>query len=90
MLIRPPHDHFKMTLRADCAVSACSPLPPSIKALSQVRGGNQPSWSPTPASVAGIQIEANSPFHQPCLFIGFRAMSTQTLLLATISFIRGI
>lgn len=78
MLIRPPHDRFKMTVRADCAVSAGNPLPPSIKALARVRGWNQPlnkspSCSRSPASVAGIQIEANFPFHQPCLFIGFRA-----------------
>ena len=33
MLIRPPMTHFKMTVRADCAASACSPLPLSIKAL---------------------------------------------------------
>ena len=33
MLVRPPMTNFKMTIRADCAVSACSPLSPSIKAL---------------------------------------------------------
>ena len=31
--VRPPMANFKMPVRADCAVSACSPLPPSIKAL---------------------------------------------------------
>ena len=32
-LVRPAMTDFKKTVRADCAVSACSSLPPSIKAL---------------------------------------------------------
>ena len=32
MLVRPPMTNFKMTVRADCAVSTCGPLPLSIKA----------------------------------------------------------
>ena len=32
-LVRPPATDLKMIVRADCAVSACSPLPQSIKAL---------------------------------------------------------
>ena len=38
MLVRPPMTNFKMTVRADCAVSAYSPLPPAIKALA-------PGWT---------------------------------------------
>ena len=33
-LVRPLMTNFKMTIRADWAVSACSPLPLSVKALS--------------------------------------------------------
>ena len=33
LLIRPLITNFKMTVRTDCAVSACSPLPLSIKAI---------------------------------------------------------
>ena len=33
MLVRPPMTNFKMTVRADCSVSACSALPLSIRAL---------------------------------------------------------
>ena len=33
MVVRPRMTNFKMTVRADCAVSACNPLPRSIKAL---------------------------------------------------------
>ena len=33
MLVRPLMTKFKMTVRASCAVSACGPLPPPIKAL---------------------------------------------------------
>ena len=33
MLVRPPMINFKMTVRADYVVSACSPLPQPIKAL---------------------------------------------------------
>ena len=40
-LVRPPVTNLKMIVRADCAVSACSPLPQSIKALAPlvVSGG---------------------------------------------------
>ena len=32
-LVRPPTTNNKTTVTADCAVSACSPLPPSLKPL---------------------------------------------------------
>ena len=44
MLVRPPMTSFKMTVRADCAVSACSPLPQPIKRLAPDRLGVGGSW----------------------------------------------
>ena len=83
-----------MTVREDCAVSACSsahppttttPLPPpSIKALIPClsgRGWGQ-KWAsgqmPTTHPAAHIWNKANFPFHQPGLFPGFQAASNQT------------
>ena len=72
-----------MTVRADCAVSACSPLPLPVKALApRLSGwawgvGRPLDRSPLPPyQVAGLWNKANFPFHQPCLFIGFRAASS--------------
>ena len=62
----------KMTLvRADCFVSACSPLPQPIKALAPWMSGKGESALgqvpfPQPPT-AGIQDKANFPFHQLCL-----------------------
>ena len=72
VLVRPPMITLKMTVRADCAVSACNPLPPSIKASLIVREGSQPldRRPPFPALVASIQNKANFPFHQPGLLNG--------------------
>ena len=83
---RPLITNFKMTVRADCAVSACSPLPPSINVLAHWLsvGGSQPlDRGPPSPSVASIHNKANFPFHQPCLFIGFWAVSSRTPLLVT-------
>ena len=81
--------NFKMSIRAVCAGFACSPLLPPIKALahwSPVGGfglwtGVCLSFPLTPLHpVAGIWQKANLPFHQPWLFIGFRASGSQTTL----------
>ena len=68
--------NFKTTVRADCAVSARSPLPPSIKALApwlSVRESafGQESALPPPNPVAGIQNKANFPFHQLASLLAF-------------------
>lgn len=70
MLVRPPMTNFKMTVRADSAVSACSSLPLCIKTfpprLSVGHGlwaFGQESGFPHP-----IQNKANFPFYQPGLF----------------------
>ena len=86
-LVRPPMTNLKMTVRADCAVSACSPLLLSIKALAPrllcVCGGGWGGvglWTDVhpPPQVGGIWNKANFPFHQPGLFIGFPVASSQT------------
>ena len=93
--------NFKMTVRADCAVSACSLLPLSIKALAHWLSPR--SWKglafgheftlPAPTPVASIQNKANFPFHQPCLFISFWVASSQTPAFSNItcgSGLRGV
>ena len=69
-------------IRDDCAVSACSPLL-SVKALAPLVAswGGVGRWtdvrpSPLPL-VASIWNEATFPFHQPGMFIGFWAVSSQ-------------
>ena len=80
--------NLKRTVRADCAVSACSLLPPSIKALAHwLSVGGVSLWTGicpplSPPSVAGFRSKANFPFHPPCLFIGFWAASSWTSFLA--------
>ena len=68
-----------MTVRADCAVSACNPLLPPIKALAPWLSvvGSRPldRGLPSPHPVASSQNKANFPFHQPYLFTGFWAVS---------------
>ena len=86
MLGRPRMTNVKMTVSADCAVSECSPLRPSIKALAHWLsvGGSRPlDRSPPLPLVAGIWNKANFPFHQPCLFIGFWTVSGLTPLSVT-------
>ena len=92
-LIRPPTTNFKMTVRADCAVSAWSPLPPPIKALAPCLSAGEESWPldrcpPSPSHlpippVASIQNKANFLFYQLGLFIGFWATSSWTPLSIT-------
>ena len=65
---------FKTTVRADCAVSAYSPVPPSIKALAPFVSGGVSLWTgvhPPCPQVAGILNKANFTFHQPGFFIDF-------------------
>ena len=61
--------NFKMTVGADCAVSAHSSHPPPIKALAHwLSEGSQPlDTSPPYPPVTSLWNKANFPFHQPCL-----------------------
>ena len=62
--------NFKETIRADCTISACRPLPLSIKALAHRLSVQGVSLllgiCPPPGTllVASIQSKANFPFHQ--------------------------
>ena len=64
MPIRPPMTNVKMTVRADCAVSACSPLPASIKALAHwLSVGGVGLWTglcPSPARLPASEIKQTS------------------------------
>ena len=88
MLVRPPMTNFKMTVRADCVVSACSPLPLATKALapwlSRVGGSWPLDRSPPSPQVASVQNKGNFPFHQPCFCFGFCVVSGRTPLLVTV------
>ena len=79
--VRPLVTNLKMTVRADCAVSACSPLLLSIKSLAPlvVNGRSQPldRCSPFPSFSPVCWNKANFPFHQPGLFISFGAAGSQ-------------
>ena len=70
----------KVTVRVDCAVSACSPLPLSMKALahwlSLAAFGQESTPLLRPTPVAGIQNEAKVPFHQPGFFNDFWAVNS--------------
>ena len=68
-LVRQPATNFKMTIRADNAVSACNPLPLSINAFAhQFSRGSQPLDTNLPSpQVAGLQNKANFSLHHPCL-----------------------
>ena len=90
-LVRPQMNHFKMTVRADCVVSAWSPLPPSIRVLIPWLSGDwqgekldfgQAASHPH-LHLPSIQNKANLPFHQLGLFTGFWVVSSQTPLLVT-------
>ena len=91
-LIRPVMTSLQMTARADCAEPARRPLPSPIKSLAHwLSVGEsqslQMSASPLPTpTAASIQNKANFPFHQPCLFIGFLAVSSWTPLSITLLF----
>lgn len=69
--MRPQMTNFCMTVRADCTVSTCNPLPQPIKGLAPLNVGERGSafgQVPLPQSpTAGIQDKANFPFHQLCL-----------------------
>ena len=79
-LVRPPMTNFK-TVRADCAVSACSPLPLAHwLSVGRVNLWTGPAFLYPAAS---IHSKASFPFHQPCVFISFWVVSSQTPLLVT-------
>ena len=80
LLVRPPMTNFKITVRADYTLSACGPLPPTIKSScllivggrGELASGQVSLCSPSPRLLAS-QIKQS--FHQPGLFIGFWAAS---------------
>ena len=80
-LVMPPITSYKMTGRADSAVSAFSSLPLPVRA--DVHGlwvGGKLAFgqksAPLPPLVACVQNKANFPFYQACLFIGFSVTSS--------------
>lgn len=75
-------DRLKMLIRADCTVSTCSPLLPSVKTLAHRLPVGE-SWplerhrclpQCPPTLVAGIWNKPNFP--PTCLFVGFYAGSS--------------
>ena len=80
-LVRPPMTNLKLTVRDNCAISACGNPLLSIKPLAPLvsAGGSQPldRCLPFPL-VAGIWNKANFPFHQPNHLICFGVASRWT------------
>ena len=83
ILTRPLTTNFKLTTSVHCAVSVCTPLPPSSCPL--IICGRRQSLdkcltpkSPSPA--AGIWNKTNFPFHHSGLFTGFGMASSRTPL----------
>ena len=76
--------NFQEIIRADCTISACRPLPLSIKALAHWLSVQEVSLllsicpPPAPLLVASIQSKANFPFHQSHLSVGFWEVSGWT------------
>ena len=92
-----PMANGKTNVGADCIVSACSPLlswyipETPIKGycpLTARRWERVSLWAQVclllHLHIAVLQNKANFPFHQPCLFIGFWTVSSQTPLSATL------
>ena len=89
MLVRPLMTNLKMTVRDDCAVSACSPPPLTLLMLSPTPNpllvwaggwGKVSLWTDAcrpPPTVAGTWNKPNFPFHQPGLFTDFWMASSQ-------------
>ena len=79
---------FRMTVRADCAISACTILSLSIKVLTPSllmgRGGGGVGSQlldrhvppPQPPTTASIQNKANFSFHQPGFLLVFEQQAT--------------
>ena len=89
-LVRPLMANFRMTVRADCAVPARSPLPLSVKALAPWLSG---AWSrpldrclpsPAPAPLLASEIKQR--------FLSYQHLSLENWLLSgvTISLLCGI
>ena len=80
-----PMTSFRMTVRADCAVSACRPslvykAPAPDCQWGESAFGQMSTLLPPGA---GIQKKANFPFHQPGFFIVFGAVSRRIPLSVT-------
>ena len=81
MLVRPLMNDFKMTVRADCTVFTCSPIPQPIQAFAtdcQWRGTG--SWT----GVDLLPLSTSSKIKQPFLSyqllrIGFQAVKPPDL-----------
>ena len=74
--------NFRMTIRADCAVSARSPLPQTIKALATDGqwGGSDFGQESTLPQASSIQNKANFPFYQFCLILEQQAAGPHFVL----------
>ena len=72
-LFRPSVTNFKMNVRADCAVSICSPLSLPVKSPTHWLSVADPSlWTsvcPHKPPVASTQDKARFPFYKSCLSI---------------------
>ena len=91
---RAPHDQFQGDGQSWLCCFCMWPPPSAYKTSCPMivrAGGSQPldRRLPSPHPVANIQNKANFPFHQPCLFIGFWAVSRQTPLSVTLTYVRG-
>ena len=83
-LTRSPQDQFQDDWQSWRCCSCIRPLLPPIRALAQwasVAGVGLCRPGPLP-SVAGLGSKATFPFHQPCLFIGFWWVGSQTQTLS--------
>ena len=92
LLVRSQMINFKMSVRADHAVSTCSPNRLSTKALAHWlwRQGElafRQDRSPHASPVVSIQSKANFPFHQPGLFISLSGEQPDPTFNYTRSFI---
>lgn len=90
MLVKPPMTNLKMTVRDDCAVSACSPQPTKALCPMIVSGGaksldRHPAPSPLPSTTSpSVWKKANFLFHNLASLMAFGAASNWPPPLVTI------
>ena len=94
MLVRPPMTNVKMTVRADCAVSACSPLLLSIKALAHwLPVGRVSLWTdvcPPPPQLLAPEIKQISLSTNLTCLLAFQQQAARPYLWVTVlQLIRG-
>ena len=86
VLVRPAMTNFKMSIRADYAISTCSPLSVSIKHLPpDCQWGEVGLWTGICPSHQLPASKIKKKFHQPCLFNGFWAVNSQISLSVTVA-----